>query len=134
MVPADVAGKTYRYWKPKIVPVEVWNRRLSLSGIKKFKPMADFDWNWPKKIERDVIERALTLDFIKEARNLILIGQNGLGKTMIAKNICHAAVLAGYSVMFRTASALDRRPAVRIANRTKKETAQLRQCRTCLHR
>lgn len=81
-------------------------RRLSLAGIKKFKPMADFDWNWPKKIERDVIERALTLDFIKEARNLVLIGNNGLGKSMIAKNICHAAVLAGYSVLFRSASAL----------------------------
>jgi DNA replication protein DnaC len=81
-------------------------RRLGLSGIKKFKPMADFEWNWPKKIERDVIERALTLDFIKEARNLILIGQNGLGKSMIAKNICHAAALAGYSVLFRSASAL----------------------------
>jgi DNA replication protein DnaC len=81
-------------------------RRLNLSGIKKFKPMADFEWDWPKKIERDVIERALTLDFIKEARNLILIGQNGLGKSMIAKNICHAAVLAGHSVLFRSASAL----------------------------
>lgn len=81
-------------------------RRLRISGINKFKPMADFDWNWPKKIERDVIERAFTLDFIKEARNLILIGQNGLGKSMIAKNICHAAVLAGYSVLFRSASAL----------------------------
>jgi DNA replication protein DnaC len=81
-------------------------RRLRISGIKKFKSMADFDWNWPKKIERDVIERAQTLDFVKEARNLILIGQNGLGKSMIAKNICHAAVLAGYSVLFRSASAL----------------------------
>jgi DNA replication protein DnaC len=81
-------------------------RRLSLSGIKKLKPMADFDWNWPKKIEREVIERALTLDFIREARNLVLIGGNGLGKTMIAKNICHAAILAGYSVLFRSASAV----------------------------
>jgi hypothetical protein len=27
-------------------------RRLSLSGIQKFKPMADFDWTCPKKIER----------------------------------------------------------------------------------
>jgi DNA replication protein DnaC len=81
-------------------------RRLGRAGIKKFKPMADFDWNWPKKIERDVMERALTLDFIKEARNLVLIGNNGLGKSMIAKNICHAAVLAGYSVLFRSASAI----------------------------
>lgn len=81
-------------------------RRLRLSGIKKFKSMVDFDWKWPKKIERDVIERAFTLDFIKEAQNLIMIGQNGLGKSMIAKNICHAAVFAGYSVLFRSASAL----------------------------
>ena len=81
-------------------------RRLRFSGIKRFKPMADFEWSWPTKIERDVIERALTLDFLAEARNLVLVGRNGLGKTMIAQNLCHAAVLAGYSVLFRSATAL----------------------------
>ncbi len=81
-------------------------RRLRRSGIKTFKPIADFDWSWPLKIERDVIERALTLDFLPEARNLVLVGRNGLGKTMIAQNICHAAVLAGHSVLFRSAAAL----------------------------
>src|SRR3984885_1299186 len=60
-------------------------RRLRLSGIKRFKPMVDFDWSWPAKIDRDVIERALTLDFLAEARNLVLVGRNGIGKTMIAK-------------------------------------------------
>jgi DNA replication protein DnaC len=81
-------------------------RRLRASGIKSFKPMADYEWNWPTKIERDIIERALTLDFLPEARNLVLVGRNGLGKTMIAQNICHAAVLAGQSVLFRSAPAL----------------------------
>jgi DNA replication protein DnaC len=81
-------------------------RRLRLSGVKRFKPMADFEWNWPTKIERDVIERALTLDFLPENRNLVLVGRNGLGKTMIAQNLCHAAVMAGYSVLFRSAGAL----------------------------
>jgi len=76
--------------------------RLRLSGIKRFKPIADFDWSWPTRIERDVIERALTLDFLSEARNIILVGANGLGKTMIAQNLCHAAVLAGSSVLFRS--------------------------------
>jgi len=46
------------------------------------------------------------LDFLPEARNLILVGTNGLGKTMIAQNICHGAVLAGHSVLFRSAAAL----------------------------
>jgi DNA replication protein DnaC len=81
-------------------------RRMRLSGIKSFKPMADFDWSWPTQIERNLIERALTLDFLSEARNLVLMGGNGLGKTMIAQNLCHQAVLAGYSVAFRSAAAL----------------------------
>ena len=79
-------------------------RRLRFAGIGRFKPIADFDWNWPRKIDRDIISQALSLDFIHEARNIILLGGNGLGKTMIAKNIAHAAVLAGHSVLFRSAA------------------------------
>ena len=81
-------------------------RRLLQARLGRFKPMADFDWHWPKRIDRPLIERAFTLDFLSEARNLILVGANGLGKTMIAKNIAHAAVLAGHSVLFRTVSDL----------------------------
>src|SRR5213083_2412161 len=81
-------------------------RRLAHSRLGRFRPLADFDWNWPKKIDRSIIERALTLDFIPEARNLILLGTNGLGKTMLTKNIAYTAVLAGYTVVFRTAPEL----------------------------
>lgn len=80
--------------------------RLYLARLGRYKPMADFDWNWPKKIDRDLIEHALRCDFISEARNLIVIGANGLGKTMIAKNIAYNALLAGHSVLFRNASDL----------------------------
>ena len=52
------------------------------------------------------MERAFTLNFLREGRNLILCGTAGLGKTLIAKNIAHAAVLAGHSALFRTASEL----------------------------
>lgn len=81
-------------------------RRLERSRIGRFKPIADFDWVWPKKIERDVIERALTLDFVEEHRNLVLLGANGVGKTMIAKNLAYQAALAGHSVLFVTAAEL----------------------------
>ena len=81
-------------------------RRLERSRIGRFKTIADFDWNWPKKIERDVIERALTLDFVQEHRNLVLLGANGVGKTMIAKNLAYQAALAGHSVLFVTAAEL----------------------------
>jgi len=113
-----LARATKAHWSPhqileQLVQAEIaersrrsLERRLRLSGLKRFKPMADFEWGWPLKIEREVIDRAFTLDFVPEARNVILIGANGLGKTMIAQNICHAAVLAGYSVLFRSAAAL----------------------------
>ncbi len=39
-------------------------RRLRLAKIGRFKPMDDFDWNWPTRIDREVIERAFTLDFM----------------------------------------------------------------------
>jgi DNA replication protein DnaC len=121
-VPAELddflARATKARWSPhqmleQLVQVEAaersrrsLERRLRLSGIKSFKPMADFDWTWPTKIDRDVIERALTMDFLQDGRNLVLVGRNGLGKTMMAQNICHAAVLAGSSVLFRSAPAL----------------------------
>jgi DNA replication protein DnaC len=73
-------------------------RRLAQARLGRFKPMADFDWHWPKKIDRPLIEHALTLEFLTQGRNLIVCGTNGLGKTMIAKNIAHTAVLAGHSV------------------------------------
>lgn len=79
-------------------------RRLGWAKIGRFRPMDEFEWNWPTKIDREVIERAFTLDFIKEGRNLILLGTNGVGKTMIIKNLAYQSVLAGYSVLFRTAS------------------------------
>jgi DNA replication protein DnaC len=81
-------------------------RRRRASCIKTFKPMADFDWSWPSKIDREVIERALALGFLRENRNLVLMGPNGVGKTMIAMNICHKAMLAGFSVLFRTATTI----------------------------
>jgi len=81
-------------------------RRLAQARLGRFKPMADFEWHWPKKIDRALLERALSLDFLSPGCNLILCGSNGVGKTMIAKNIAHAAILAGYTALFRTVSDL----------------------------
>jgi DNA replication protein DnaC len=81
-------------------------RRLRRSRVGSFKPMADFDWNWPEKIDRARVEHALGLDFVREGRNLVLLGPNGIGKTMIAKNLVYATIQAGYRALFRTAAEL----------------------------
>jgi DNA replication protein DnaC len=81
-------------------------RRLARSRIGRFKPMVDFDWSWPKHIDRDRVEAALRLGFLGEARNIVLVAPQGLGKTMIAQNIAHEAILAGHSVLVLTAAQL----------------------------
>jgi len=81
-------------------------RRMSRSKLARFKTMADFDWDWPTRISADAIHAALDLDFMKNDHNVVLVGAQGLGKTMIAKNIVHNAVLAGHSALFVTAADL----------------------------
>lgn len=79
-------------------------RRTARSKLGRFKPMSDFDWSWPRKADRQGIDDALALDFVEHARNVVLVAPQGLGKTMIAKNIVHQAILAGHSALFVTAS------------------------------
>ncbi len=70
-----------------------------------FKPLDRFDWAHPRKIDRELIERLATLDFIGRGENVLLRGQSGVGKTMLAKNLGHAALLAGKTVRFTTLAA-----------------------------
>jgi DNA replication protein DnaC len=79
-------------------------RRLRNARIGDFKPMADFDWKWPRRCDREAIEEVLTLDFVTEGANLVVVGPNGVGKSMVAKNVAYQAVLAGHTVTFTNAS------------------------------
>lgn len=87
-------------------------RRLAAAKIGAARPMADFDWKHPKKIPRDRIEELFELRFLEgqgEAsppRNVVVLGPNGVGKTMIAKNLAHQAVSRGLRVLFTEASAM----------------------------
>lgn len=79
-------------------------RRLKTSRVAAFKPMADFDWAWPKKIDREAVDDLFTLGFLSTGHNAVLVGPNGVGKTMILKNVAHHAVVQGHTVRFATAS------------------------------
>lgn len=77
-------------------------RRTRLARLGAFKPLADFDWQHPAKIDRNLIKKLFTLDFVKAGENVLLKGSSGLGKTMLAQNLGHAALAAGYTVRFAT--------------------------------
>ena len=79
-------------------------RRIKNSRIGRFKPMADFDWQWPDQIDRVQIEELFTFRFIEELANVVLIGPNGIGKSMIAQNLAYLSLLRGHTVLFTTAA------------------------------
>lgn len=81
-------------------------RRLQQSKIGSFHPMADFDWAWPEEISRELVESLFTLDFLAKKENVVLLGPQGVGKTMIAQNLAHLTAFSGKSSLFTTAADL----------------------------
>jgi DNA replication protein DnaC len=79
-------------------------RRLKHAKLGRFKPMVDFDWNWPRQIDRAAIDELFSLGFVNDGSNAILLGPNGVGKTMLLRNLAHQALLRGFSVRCTTAS------------------------------
>jgi DNA replication protein DnaC len=81
-------------------------RRIRNAKLGRFKSFSEFDWKWPSKVDNTAVEEAFTLNFLEEASNVILVGPNGVGKTMIAQNLAYEAILKGHTARFITASEL----------------------------
>lgn len=81
-------------------------RRLKEAHIGRFKALCDFDWAWPKRCDPQAVEALMTLDFLKDATNVVLQGPNGVGKTTLARNLAHQALLHGHTVLFTSAGNL----------------------------
>jgi DNA replication protein DnaC len=75
-------------------------RRISLARFPVIKTIDEFNWNWPKKINRLQVQNLLRMPFIKNKSNVIFLGGVGLGKTHLASALGYAACLNGYTVLF----------------------------------
>jgi DNA replication protein DnaC len=100
-------------WLERVITIETEERhrrgldsRIKSSRLGRFKPISDYDWTWPRAIDRLAVDTLFTLRFHAEGANVILVGPSGVGKTTLAKNLAHAVVRAGRSARFTTASAM----------------------------
>ena len=68
--------------------------------------ITDFDFDAQPSVDRNLVRELATLRFLEDATNVLLIGPPGVGKTMLAVGLGHAAVAAGYRTYYTTAADL----------------------------
>jgi DNA replication protein DnaC len=97
-------------------------RRIKNARFPVLKTMEDFEWTWPKKINRPQIQNLFRLAFIASNTNVVLISTVGLGKTHIGIALGHAACIGGHSALFTTAvDIINTLAAAQSAGRLKRE-------------
>ena len=97
-------------------------RRLKNARFPVLKTLEEFQWSWPKKINRPQIQNLFRLAFIATQTNVVLIGNVGLGKTHLSIALGHAACLNGHTVLFTTAvDIINTLAAAQSAGRLKRE-------------
>lgn len=80
-------------------------RRIKMARFPVIKTIDDFQWSWPRKINRLQVQNLFRLSFLEKKANVIFVGGVGLGKTHLSTALAYQACLKGHSVLF--ASAID---------------------------
>lgn len=97
-------------------------RRIKAARFPVVKTLEQFDWSWPKKINRPHIQSLFRLNFAKEKANVIFVGTVGLGKTHLATTLAYEACVAGYTALYTTAlDIVNTLAAAQSTNRLKSE-------------
>jgi len=73
---------------------------MRMSGIKRIKMFADFDWAFNPKVPREKIMEYLHTEWLVRPSNLVIIGPAGVGKSHIATALCHDAIMKGHQTVF----------------------------------
>jgi len=107
---------THQQFLERLLSVEVSSveqrRRASLSRFASLPSpftLADFDFSAQPSVDKKLVDELATLRFVEDATNVLLIGPPGVGKTMLAVGLGHAALAAGMRTYYTTAADLAAR-------------------------
>ncbi len=97
-------------------------RRVLAARFPVTKTLEQFDWSWPKKINRPQVQNLFRLAFLPSHTNVVFVGGVGLGKSHLAMALGYEACLAGHSVLFtRAVDIINTLTAAQVNHRLKAE-------------
>ena len=77
-------------------------RHLKVASFREQKTLEDFDWRFNPSIKRKPICDLAACHFIRERKDVLLIGPPGVGKSHLAQAIGYEAIKAGFLVLYRS--------------------------------
>jgi DNA replication protein DnaC len=77
-------------------------RRVKTACFRDLKTLDDFDWRFNPAIKRKQISDLAAAHFIRERKDLLLIGPPGVGKSHLCQAIGYEAIKAGFLVLYRS--------------------------------
>lgn len=81
-----------------------YTKRYAKAKFPHYKTIEDFDFTFQPSIDKRLVNDFLTCSFIKEKRNIVLIGNPGTGKTHLSIAIGIKALTKSYKVLFTSVS------------------------------
>ncbi len=82
------------------------NRKMQLAAFPHVKRLEEFDFSYQPKINEQLIRELASLEFLSDAKNILLVGAPGVGKTHLAIALGVKAIQAQKRVLFFTADQL----------------------------
>ena len=77
-------------------------RRVKAAGFRELKTLEDFDWSFNPSLKKKQIYDLATGRFIRESRDLLLIGPPGVGKSHVVQALGYQALKVGFVVLYRS--------------------------------
>ena len=80
----------------------LFSRRTKAAAFRERRSLEDFDWSFNTSIKKKQIFDLATCRFIREAKDVLLLGPPGVGKSHIAQALGDQAIRQGHTVLYKS--------------------------------